>query len=587
MLHSAVVLVLAFGLPVAATQTWVVGGATHPWSESGIMDAVDAVSEPGWIQPIRTTLDQNLALRDKNRVPRAYSLQPSIQALGGLERMIDGDSTTAFQMTLEATVGSSVILDLGAVFPVSLIKFYPRQDEQHKEQFLRAYQLYITDRTLSPQGQILWDLIAPNWENNESVVRVPVANQYVRDVRIQAVTNLQWEIAEWEVYGQGFAPSATYTSDPIDMGGAANFGTIRWVVEKDPAASVTLVTRSGTDPTPATYFKLERPEEGLIDTVEVSQSVYLGLAEADRYRELDLDHWSFWSAPYSAAGLDTIVSPAPRQYFQFRLQFDSDSFTDRARVDSVAIEYSSPPVAQKVVGEVSPGLVGAGERATFTYAISPEIRAGDHGFNALRVLTPLRADVRELRIDGASVSFDKAVEDRQFTVTFPRIRTDGALLELEFDCQVLVYGTVFSGTVFDSETNELPQDVMAGDASSRIQTNKLSVGITELDQQVLSDDRAEPEVFSPNGDGVNDCTAIHYYLEKLLKPGRLEVAIHDLSGQRIWSQTRYQASGVYSVAWDGTGADGGRVPPGTYLYTVTIHTASGEQSRAGTVAVVY
>ncbi|MFH1567877.1 MAG: gliding motility-associated C-terminal domain-containing protein [Gemmatimonadota bacterium] len=581
------VLLLACSLPAAATRKWVVGGTAHPWAVSGELEAVDATSEPGWIQPIRTTPSQNLALADGNRVPLAYSLQPSIQSLGGLGYMIDGDPTTAFEMTLEATVGSSVILDLGAIFPVSQIRFYPRQDELHGDRFLRAYQVYVTDRSLSPQGQILWDLIAPNWDNGESIVRLPVGNRYVRDVRIQAVTNLQWEIAEWEVYGQGFAPSAVYTSEPIDLGGPANFGALTWAAESDPGGHVSVVTRSGTDPTPYTYYQLQRPEEGVVDTVEVARAVYNSLAESDRYRAFDPQHWSFWSAPYSDSGQDVVVSPAPRRYLQFQIEFSSGTFTDRARVDSVVIEYSAPPVARAVIGEVSPALVPAGEMTTFRYAVTPTIEAGDTGFDALTVSTPLAARMGELWIDGVPSAHEAEVTDDALTVHFPLIRTSRSRLEMTFDCQVLVFGTVFSGIVFDSRSAELPQEVVEGDASPALASNQLSVGITELGQEVLGGVRATPNPFTPNGDGVSDATAIRYQVRKLLLPGRVVVSLYTLAGARVWTRTLEQESGLYAVEWDGRRESGELVPPGVYLYRLSVSTASGGESQAGTVCVVY
>ncbi|MFA6110780.1 MAG: gliding motility-associated C-terminal domain-containing protein [Candidatus Latescibacterota bacterium] len=587
MRRCAVIFLLATHLPAAATQHWTVGGTEHPWSVWGVSEAVDAAAEFGWIQPIRTTPDQNLALGNEQRVTRAYSLQPSIQSLGGVESMVDGDSTTAFEMTLEATVGSSVILDLGAVFPVHLVRFYPRQDELHHERFLRAYQVYVTDRTLSPEGQILWDLVAPNWENDDSIVNISIPNQYVRDVRIQAVTNLQWEVAEWEVYGQGFAPVATYTTEPIDLGGPANFGALTWAAEHDPAGTVTLATRTGTDSSPFTYYRLVRPEEGVVDTVEVTRSAYEALGEADRWLSFDAVNWSYWSAPYAPSGREEIVSPAPRRYLQVQLQFRSTAFTDRAKVDSVTIEYSSPPVAQRVIAEVSPGLVEAGKLTTFTYAVTPTIRPGDTGFDALTVQTPLAARVRELRVAGVPQEFQAEVTDQAFTVRFPLVRTDGARLELTFDAQVLIYGTLFSGTVFDSRGQDLPQEVVEGDASAELSTNRLSVGLLELGEEVLAGVAVDPAVFSPNGDGVNDRVAIGYDLKKLLLPGRVTLAVYTVNGARVWSRSTLQASGSYAEEWDGRDAHGRLVAPGSYVCLLTVDTASGSEAKARVVRVAY
>lgn len=585
----AMLLALCLAVPpqLLAQSYWVVGGQDTPWQEQGRLEALDTTVDPGRLQPIRIVLDQNLARGDAHRVTRAYSLQPSIQSLGGLEYMIDGDPDTAFEMRLEATVGSSVILDLGAVLPVSLIRFYSRRQERFRDRFLRAYQVTISDMRPSPTGQIMWDLAATNWDNTESVVSIPVANRFVREIRIQALTTLPWEIAEWEVHGQGYTPSATYTSEPIDFGGLANLGLLDWAVEKDPAASVTMVTRSGNDDSPYTYYRLSRPEPGVVDTVEVTRQVYETLGAADRLQRFDTENWSFWSAPYPATGPAPIVSPAPRRYFQFQLRFESAVFTDRAIVDSVTIEYSSPPLAQRVIAEVYPDMVEAGEPTQFTYALTPVISPGDQGFDALTVSTPMRADLGELRIDGQPTAYAAEVTDSNFTVIFSPVRHDGALVELTFHCQVLVYGTVFSGQVFDSQSADLPQEIVEGDASPAYPSRRLSVGVTELTHQVLARVDAHPAVFAPNGDGVDDRTAIRYQLQKLLRPARLEITIYDLSGARLWNKTLQQSSGVYQVEWDGRDSHGRLAPPGIYVFRVTAHTASGDETKAGTVCVAY
>jgi len=183
--------------------------------------------------------------------------------------------------------------------------------------------------------------------------------------------------------------------------------------------------------------------------------------------------------------------------------------------------------------------------------------------------------------------FEAEVGDGEFTVRFPLVEEDGARLEVTFDCQVLVFGTVFSGTVFDSRTGELPQEVRAGDASPMLSSNRLSVGIAELGADILSAIEVSPDPFSPNGDGVNDTAEFRYHLKKLLLPGRVAVSVLDLAGTRLWQRSLDQASGVYAVEWDGRDRGGETVAPGIYLYRVEVETASGRESRAGALRVVY
>jgi hypothetical protein len=186
-----------------------------------------------------------------------------------------------------------------------------------------------------------------------------------------------------------------------------------------------------------------------------------------------------------------------------------------------------------------------------------------------------------------SVGYDADVTDKELTVRFPRIRTSGSCLELVFDCQILVYGTVFGGTVFDSQTQEVPQEVVEGDASPALTTNRLSVGVATLDDRVLAGVEVTPAAFSPNGDGTNDEVSFRYYLQKLLLPGRVVLAIHDLAGRRLWERTVFQDSGVYTISWNGVDAGGRLAAPGIYAFTLTVHTASGQHATAGTFGLAY
>lgn len=56
-----------------------------------------------------------------------------------------------------------------------------------------------------------------------------------------------WEIAEFEVYGDGDVPEATYRSAVLDLGGASTLGPLCWIGFRDRDARVKISTRSGLD----------------------------------------------------------------------------------------------------------------------------------------------------------------------------------------------------------------------------------------------------------------------------------------------------------------------------------------------------
>jgi hypothetical protein len=305
---------------------------------------------------------------------------------------------------------------------------------------------------------------------------------------------------------------------------------------------------------------------------------------------MDMDNWSFWSFPYAGSG-EEISSPSPRRYVQFQIVMESSFFGSRVRVDSLSFEFSRPPVAHEIVAEMAPGMVFAGQRTTFTYAVKADIQGDDTGFDALSIATPTRATLHELRIEGQLIpqgEFSQEVADTYLSVLFPHHRiAESSLLELTFDCMVFLYGTRFQGKAFDTASGELPQLLVPGDATERIEMNSFSIGVY-LSETVVGPVYAHPNPFTPNGDGQNDHTVVSYQLFELIKRVPVSVSIYDLSGVLVRTlEAGASSSGPGSIAWDGTDWRGEIVPPGMYVYRVFAQSDTGRRSRSGTVAVLY
>jgi hypothetical protein len=75
---------------------------------------------------------------------------------------------------------------------------------------------------------------------------------------------------------------------------------------------------------------------------------------------------------------------------------------------------------------------------------------------------------------------------------------------------------------------------------------------------------AYPNPFSPSDD---EAVRIRY---ELPEGGPVTVEIFDFGMNRVRTLTRQQPAGQQEVAWDGSGADGLRLPNGTYFYTVDL-----------------
>ena len=66
--------------------------------------------------------------------------------------------------------------------------------------------------------------------------------------------------------------------------------------------------------------------------------------EPNAIKELDWDHWSDWSEPLPLTGEEQITAPAPRSYFQFKVEFESRAFSATAVLASLSLNILSHPL---------------------------------------------------------------------------------------------------------------------------------------------------------------------------------------------------------------------------------------------------
>lgn len=69
-----------------------------------------------------------------------------------------------------------------------------------------------------------------------------------------------------------------------------------------------------------------------------------------------------------------------------------------------------------------------------------------------------------------------------------------------------------------------------------------------------------PNVFTPNGDGLND-----YFMISCSEGSRLKLEIFNRWGYKMFSRT-----GTENIVWDGYNPQGTLVSPGTYFYVITV-----------------
>ena len=661
----------------------------------------------GWMFPQRIEEGINIA----EAVPEQRGSVSSSNVLtGGIEGelalMVDGDPETALERK-DVTVIQGMIMDidLGARFGVSGVEFFPRNahpdfptpEHPFQGDFIKAYEILFNDGTEETQveGRPALESFLLRAPNDESLVQLAIPPQYVRFVRLLSRTGVEFEIAEFRVFGTGYVPNAEYISNIYDMGdNLALWGNIRWLQESvglDQFSDVRVRTRSGVDETPLVF---NRSEQVFADKFTVPWKVgaivstpqgdanldeMLAAGETkeafdiygdltfeernelaitrDEYNDLgpvkgpivdDLEGWSQWSAAYdiSAAGVTAdniedaqvgvrIVSPGPRRYIQFRIEFWSDDLESATGIGPLSFTFSTPPPAAEIISEIYPRFVAElGGSETFTYAVMPtNIRPGvDPGFDHFEIETPVRVEgiesVEVVFPDSSSQSADfsgidlkgltepiadasgdfaiELVEDRRFRVRHPTI-TESVFadevvsrLNIRFRARVLRIGTQITGFAISGES--IGQEVLPGnvgllgdddddivDVGTTTQRGlSVDVPISGASNKLLINVRAEPNPFSPNRDGANDQAMVRYDLARMFSPSPVSVSIHELSGRHVRELfAGEQGGGSYAIPWDGTNDAGQIVPPGIYIVRIDLDSDSNDARVAMSVALAY
>ena len=513
--------------------------------------------------------------------------------------------------------------DLGGLFPVSLIRIYPSsRNENHR--FLRQFAVGTNDGDSSRDGarerRFYWlNGVAAQWvdydvahqslENTTPVVELDMGGALVQNIFFESGTG-DWEIAEFEIYGAGYAPSATYTSNIIDLGEPASLGNLTWSGARDDGTDVLLTTRSGDDGDPNLYWRhtFRGDERSRFDTegMPLTREAYKKLEGGQRAGLTpDRESWGSWTPSLDFDdGVAGLAGDSPHQFVQFEVDFLTERPTEAGgRLDYIEFRVSKPPMVSQLLAEIDPLQANPGEATRFTYTLLPEFEAGDLGFDSIEIDTAaetvsvdtiiLRSPTDAQMIDTLDVSALIQIHPDGFIIPLPsQYRLDSQSthfpIEIIFRARVFRHGTSFAGRVFDRTREwEVHQPLTEGDANSLHFGNRLSVGLSEVRAHALRALRLSTPVFTPNGDGINDSVEITCELVNLVGTVPLSVGLFDLSGRKLVEMSGERTSGTFAETWDGTGQDGELLPPGIYLVRVELETDSGTTVSTTSVGVAY
>jgi hypothetical protein len=182
-----------------------------------------------------------------------------------------------------------------------------------------------------------------------------------------------------------------------------------------------------------------------------------------------------------------------------------------------------------------------------------------------------------------------AKSDSLFVQLPGAVRT--GLVRIDFRSTIFYNGSIFEAFVGN---RFMPPDawqrVDPGDATDEAEGAMTKVLLPTLasQEELIGHVSIEPQILTPNSDGVNDQVLFKFGALKIEGDGQISLRIYNVEGCLVkevgsWSG----ASGNYEAIWEGLDESGKTVPPGLYLCQIKVDGETGKGMIHRTVAVVY
>jgi len=486
-------------------------------------------------------------------------------------------------------------IDLGARFWLDNIRLLSLGDPPV------AYQLRVSDGSLEPTGELLWHAFDEQI-NRERFLQLeerfqPREVRFIEFRRLELVGSV-YEVAnlgEIQAYGEGYVSEVKLLSPLIRLGRSRMVRAVTWEGEASVDTRVEIRTRSGDELRQTIEYYDHRGRQ-------ISKKEWDALKNWFKkepvIREEIASDWSDWSELYRTSG-ETFRSPSPRRFFQAQVVLRTRNPLRASSIKSLRFDLA-PPLVEQAFAEIWPVReVRPGVDQEFTLYLRPNFRAGDTGFDRIRLRSSSQAPIELLslrsrpvgrdlwpgagpveRIEEGGVEMEdlwpgkvwmERTEEGGVAMVFPEpIESGGRVYAIRFNTRLFLNGTIFIAELGHASRPGVVQAATQGNASSLVGSQSLVV-IAELEESSLLEDvRVAPQVFTPNGDGVNDRAEVRFSVFRIKGERLLRVDLFDLSGRRVrdLSAQRNPPSGEYAVAWDGRDERGGLVRPGAYLARV-------------------
>ncbi|MSR82416.1 MAG: hypothetical protein EXS58_05750 [Candidatus Latescibacteria bacterium] len=496
--------------------------------------------------------DVDVGVRGGITISRVEGKNLALSGTASRIEVTDGLLETSWQPGVNS-LNKFVSLDLGQARRINRVRVLsepPRSAGSFAENSLKGYAVQISEDLFRwsevgvLHGIAQFDATAVDFS--------PIATRFLRVVvaEIDGITSPR--VGEIEVYGEGYNPEGNFLSLPLDMGSAGrpkNFGKATWEAETPDGTQVHLQFRTSSD--------------GQI--------------------------WSQWSDEL-AQSRAYISSPEPAALLQYRIKLSTGDERRSPQLRRLAIEYSAEDLpASAARARVSPQQVPMGVDTAFVCELDMTATGG-RGAERLLIAMPDLAIVD--RVEGYAGQVTQRLTPEGLELSFdPLISQD---VKIHFRTALFGPLHTFNCALFGPGSDN-PLNVGPAEEGA------LSAYVTEVLDKVLLDTQANPRVFTPNGDGINDFSVIEYTLAKVSKAVDVSLEIAALNGEVVRQLYRgfqlprryHQALGAENLTsalpgyWDGTDNRGNLVRPGVYLYRLEVTVDEGKLQRLGVVSVVY
>jgi hypothetical protein len=387
------------------------------------------------------------------------------------------------------------------------------------------------------------------------------------------------KLFEFQLFGGGSVPGVALRSPFLEVGDAY-VTAVEWKADTPPGTWLEIRTRTGDEVQEVMAYYDRNGNQVSKDRYDAMPRSFRG--ETVTRRLAVEEKWTPWSTPYVRSG-EPFMSPSPSTYVQLEAKLASDDPQVAPTLDRIVLRLADP-VVRGVSGRIEPRTAQPGEYTRFTYYLSPVARFRDPGFDRVLIQTPGRAEEVVVTVAGRRMDPRQVMAtDDSLTVSLRATTKDD--VQIGFSALLRGDNTVFNAAV-------------AGGSGAWQRVDPTAPGMLTVRMPAFAESgrlvhglRVEPEVITPNGDGVNDFAAIRFTIMKVDAPRRIAARIHDLSGRLV--RVLHDAEGTSgnygfadSISWDGRSDSGQRVSPGVYVCWLQVQgdAVQGVAQRVITVA---